>query len=66
MKVGGKVKPRKYYTNDEKADEVLNKYYAAKRLAKKRASDPAWKMAAAAASDRRLLIGKCKLFRSPR
>lgn len=66
MKVGGKVKPRKYYTNDERANELLNKYHASKRLAKMRVKDPAWLMAAAAASDRRLLIGKCKLFRSPR
>lgn len=66
MKVGGKVKPRRYYTNDESANELLNKYHASKRLAKVRAKDPTWLMAAAAASDRRLLIGKSKVFRSPR
>lgn len=66
MKVGGKVKPHKYYANDADANELLNRYHAAKKLAKKRAFDPKWKMAAAAASDRRLLIGKCKAFRAPR
>lgn len=65
MRVGGKV-AQKVRTGDREADRLLHEYHAAKRLEKTRAKDPAWRLAAAAASSRRLLIGNCKLFRSPR
>lgn len=65
MRVGGKIAPKRR-SGDEEADRILQHYHAAKKLEKTRAKDPAWQLAAAAAGDRRLLIGNCKIFRSPR
>lgn len=51
----GKCKPLSH-TGDPEADAVLHRYYAAKKLSKAR-NTPQWKLAAAAAGNRRLLIG---------
>lgn len=65
MRVGGKIHTKRR-TGDPVADRILHEYYAAKDIDKKRATDPQWQMAAACASNRRLLIGNSKVFRSPR
>lgn len=65
MRVGGKITTKKR-TGIQEVDDVLHKYYAARNLEKRRAKDGQWRMAQACASDRRLLIGNCKIFRSPR
>lgn len=52
-------------TGDFEVDMLLHNYRAAKKLNKDKL-DPRWQQAAAAASDRRLLIGNCAIFRSPK
>lgn len=64
MKVGGKVMPPRLY-DDEEASAIIHAVGATKRLAKARKQDN-WKLAAATATDRRMLIGSCRLFRTPR
>lgn len=44
--------------------QVLEAFHAGKRLLKEKAGDR-WKLAAAAAENRHLLIGSCKVFRPP-
>lgn len=63
-KVGGKIRPKIIFGVPE-IDEAIHIAGAPRRLAKAKRSD-SWKMAAAAACDRRLLIGKSKVFRSPK
>lgn len=46
------------------AADMLRQYRAAKRLPKKQ-KKPEWKLAQAAANNRRLLIGNGRMFRSP-
>jgi hypothetical protein len=52
-------------TGDFEVDVMLHAYRAKKKLAKDK-RQPRWQQAAAAAADRRLLIGNCRLFKSPR
>jgi hypothetical protein len=52
-------------TGDFEVDSMLHAYRAKKKLGKDKQKQP-WKQAAAAAADRRLLIGNCSVFRAPR
>lgn len=64
MRVGGKVKPKVVF-GDPELDQAIHDAGMSNRLKKAR-KDKAWQLAQAAASDRRMLIGRCILFRSPR
>lgn len=64
MKVGGKVMPPKLY-DDEEASAIIHATMARKRLEKARTQDN-WKLAAASATNRRMLIGAPRSFRPPR
>ena len=52
-------------TGDFEADLMIHAVKAAKKLEKER-KKPSWLQAQATATNRRLLIGNCKLFRPPR
>lgn len=52
-------------TGDFEIDSLLHAYRAKKKLGKDM-NDQRWQQAAAAAANRRLLIGNCAIFKSPR
>lgn len=65
MKVRAPQGKRLSTTGDFEADRVLHDYRAAKKLEKERKGRQ-WRGAAAAATNRRLLIGNCAIFKPPR
>jgi hypothetical protein len=59
----GKIFPKRLY-GDADASDLLHGYKAARKLARaKKRTD--WQLAAATATDRRLIIGRCRVFNSP-
>ena len=60
----GKIFPKQVY-GDSEASDILHQYKAVRMLARARKRGD-WKLAQAAASDRRLLIGRCKIYNAPR
>jgi hypothetical protein len=65
MKVKAPKPKRLSNTGNVEVDDLLHAYRAKKKLVKEMLQ-PRWQQAAAAAADRRLLIGNCAVFRSPR
>lgn len=65
MKVKAPKKKMLSNTGNFEVDMLLHNYRASKQLVKDM-SQPRWQQAAAAAADRRMLIGDCAIFKSPR
>lgn len=53
------------HTGDQEADELIHAVRARAKLEKARRK-VGWQLAAATAASRRLLIGNCRIFRTPK
>lgn len=60
----GKVLPKLLY-GDPEASRIIHNAHAVSRLAKA-IKNPKWKMARATATDKRVLIGNCHIFKAPK